>query len=361
MLKGEPDWQALPADVPPAIRGLIRGCLRRERKERVGDIAAALFVLRGPSVGDPPASLRPGRKPARSRAMPVASGVMLGLAIAVAALWHPAQHPHPSVTRLAFTPPAGQRLTANRRAVAISPDGSRIVYTANGGLFLRSLSDFEATAIPGANPAASPEFSPDGESLVFSAAGEAIKRIGVRGGTAVTICRVSQGPTSLAWAGGDIVYSEQGSIMRVSANGGRPETLVDFSDTQDFADGPQLLPDRDTLLFGIVKRADAALGRWDEAVVLQSLRTGHRTLLVERGRNAQYVPTGHIVYAADGALLALPFELSTLKATGAAVPVIEGLGFGATAGIGTGPTMPSPARARSSTRRPGRRFRACCW
>ena len=44
VLKGEPDWNALPADVPPAVRALIQGCLRKDRKERVPGSAQTPFV-----------------------------------------------------------------------------------------------------------------------------------------------------------------------------------------------------------------------------------------------------------------------------------------------------------------------------
>src|SRR4029450_6553626 len=43
VLKGEPDWNALPADVPESIRGLLHGCFEKGRKQRVGDISTALF------------------------------------------------------------------------------------------------------------------------------------------------------------------------------------------------------------------------------------------------------------------------------------------------------------------------------
>src|SRR5207244_6827453 len=33
ILKGEPDWSRLPPDLPPAIGSLVRGCLRKDRKE----------------------------------------------------------------------------------------------------------------------------------------------------------------------------------------------------------------------------------------------------------------------------------------------------------------------------------------
>ena len=41
----EPNWEALPSDVPPAIRTLLQSCLVKDRRRRVADISTALFVL----------------------------------------------------------------------------------------------------------------------------------------------------------------------------------------------------------------------------------------------------------------------------------------------------------------------------
>ena len=125
------------------------------------------------------------------------------------------------------------------------------------GLFLRSMSELEARAIPGTDRAVNPVFSPDGQSLVFWA-DSALKRIAVGGGTAVTIC-----PGSVRRRPG-IVWSRRRhpvlaagtAIMRVSPNGGKPEVLLDLNNSEDGAIGPQLLPDGGTLLFTIVKRTE---------------------------------------------------------------------------------------------------------
>src|ERR1700730_13135219 len=45
VLRGEPDWSALPPDLPSAIRALIQRCLEKNRKQRVADISTAHFVL----------------------------------------------------------------------------------------------------------------------------------------------------------------------------------------------------------------------------------------------------------------------------------------------------------------------------
>src|SRR3989454_219571 len=45
VLRSEPDWNALPSDVPPAIRTLVRRCLVKDRAQRIADISTALFLL----------------------------------------------------------------------------------------------------------------------------------------------------------------------------------------------------------------------------------------------------------------------------------------------------------------------------
>src|SRR5262249_22783691 len=69
------------------------------------------------------------------------------------------------------------------------------------------------------------------------------------------------------------------------------------------------------------------LERWDKAkIVVQSLKSGSKPKVVlEGGADAQYVPTGHLVYAHGSTLFAVPFEVKTLQVKGSAVPVVEGI------------------------------------
>jgi serine/threonine-protein kinase len=131
----------------------------------------------------------------------------------------------------------------------------------------------------------------------------------------------------MSWGNEGILFSQSDtSIMRVSPNGSKPEVLLDLSNSDDGAFGPQLLPGGGTLLFTIGKRTNAAIGRWDEAqIVVQSLKTGVRKALIKGGSDARYVPTGHIVYMSEGTLFAVPFDLPKLEVTGGAMPVVEGV------------------------------------
>ncbi|TDI34873.1 MAG: hypothetical protein E2P02_29035 [Acidobacteria bacterium] len=67
-------------------------------------------------------------------------------------------------------------------------------------------------------------------------------------------------------------------------------------------------------------------GNWDDAqIVVHSLATGENKVLIQGGRDAHYVPTGHLAYLLDGTLLAVPFDVDKLQVTGAPIPMAEGV------------------------------------
>jgi Tol biopolymer transport system component len=211
--------------------------------------------------------------------------------------------------------------------LALSPDGSNLVYVANDRLYLRPLPDFQARPIGGTERYQSvtdPVFSPDGRWIAFYAKGDqTIKRISVTGGAAVTICKAGM-LYGIQWAG-DAIYFGQShkGVMRVWANGGAPEEIIRVNAGEQ-AHGPHLLPDGQHMLVTIARGNDR--NQWFDAnIVLFSLATGERRDLVEGGSDARYIPTGHLIYAHRATLLAIPFDLSSMKTTGSPMRVIEGV------------------------------------
>jgi serine/threonine protein kinase/tetratricopeptide (TPR) repeat protein len=61
VMTAEPDWTALPPDIPPALETFLRRCLRKDPKERVRDIGDLRLALDGPSetVASTPGTTRP--------------------------------------------------------------------------------------------------------------------------------------------------------------------------------------------------------------------------------------------------------------------------------------------------------------
>jgi serine/threonine-protein kinase len=334
VLRGEPDWDALPADTPTPIRKLLRRCLEKDRKRRLADIADARFeideALTAPSAAEV-AAAQPATapRPLWKRAIPIVVTAMVVSAIAVAAAWT-LRPPAPSspVTRFAFALGEGQQFTVvNNQTVAISPDGTRLVYVANNQLYLRSMSDLEARPIPGTQQTATPYvpvFSPDSRAIAFySQMDHSVKKIAVSGGTAVTICPADQPFLGMTWDTAGIVFGQASKgILRVSANGGQPVVLVSAKDGE-LMYGPQVLPGGEWVLFTLATGAPAD---WDKAqIVLQSLKTSERKTLVSGGSDGRYLPTGHIVYALGGVLFAVPFDLRHLAVTDGPAPIVEGV------------------------------------
>ena len=174
VLKEEPDWTALPSTVPPAIRTLVQRCLVKDRHRRVADIAAAQFVL-----AEYAGLTRPERDPAadgpggsRARVLPVAAAVLLTAIIVGAGAWtlRPGSAPPLPLVRFAFRVQGAPFTPAGRQAVAISPDGTQIVYVAGGRLHRRSIGELDSREVPGTGVGpAQPVFSPDGQSIAFFA------------------------------------------------------------------------------------------------------------------------------------------------------------------------------------------------
>ena len=327
VLKSEPDWTALPSDLPYTIRALVHGCLRKDRQERIGDLSTARFLLNQSVVvkADGPVT-RPAPRSVWKGATAVLVSMLIGAAVAATAIGKLKVSPAPAVTRFVMTMPPGQQLILPRQAVNISADGTRIVYAADGRLYVRSLSEVEPRAIPGAEPAINPVFSPDGQSLAYWSDGT-LKRIAIIGGTPVTICQVGTAPSGIVWVDDALLFGQPGTgVMRVSPFGGNPQVVVAVNPAEALTHGPQLLPDGDTLLFTLAERVQG-VDPWDNAhIVVQSLKTGARKTIVEKGTDARFVPTGHIVYAVAGTLFAVPFDVGKLAATGGAVPIVEGVG-----------------------------------
>jgi len=342
VLRGEPDWTALPASLPSPVRALVEGCLKKDRRQRIGDISTALFLLDQPPApaGPVPATAATARRPVWWLAAGAAAAIAATAALTAFLIWRSREVVVPAVTRFTMTLPAGQQFTnIARRFIAISPDGTLVAYVADQKLQVRAMADFDArtlTAGDSGTPSITlPAFSPDGRSLAYySVVEQAIKRLPVAGGAPVTVCGARL-PYNLSWGSGGLVFDQPGGVLRVSPNGGTPETLVTTNNRGDVPYGAQMLPDGETLMFSLSALAQTEADRWDKAqVVVQRLKTGERHTVIDGGSDAQFVGTGHVVYVAGGVLFAVPFDLATLKTTGSPVPVVEGIGRASANGVG---------------------------
>jgi len=333
----EPDLNTLPPGLNPRIADLLRRCLSknpRQRWQAAGDLRAEVEMIAAAPHASPiitPSAAKP--RPLWRRAIPVLVTAVVFSALAGFAGWR-LRSPDPvPVTRFPLVLPDGQlMLTAvASHPLAISPDGTRLVYLANGQLFLRSMSEMEARPIAGkaatepGQAIAEPFFSPDGQWIGYYAREDAtLKKISVTGGAPVTLCKTDS-VSGATWDGDQIFFARlRGKgIMKVSANGGEPQEVVARGPDEVFH-GPQLFDGGRWLLFTVT--TEQGEERWDKAqIVAQSLQSGERKVLLRGGSDARYLPTGHLVYALGTTLFAAPLDIKKMQLQGNPVPVLEGV------------------------------------
>jgi serine/threonine-protein kinase len=343
----EPDWSTLPTNTPASIRRVLQRCVQKDRKRRLRDIGDARLELDEAPVDEREGRvlLTPRMAPSLFRRPFAITAMILGVALVASALtglfmWTLRPTTPMAVLRFPFTLPEGQTFTnPGRRMLAISPDGTQMVYVANRRLYLRSMAELDSRPMAGTenltSGVTSPTFSPDGRWIAFwASADQTLKRIAVPGGVAVPICPADN-PFGVQWVKDEIIFSQADKgILRVSASGGKPEPVVSVKEGE-VVDEPQVLPDGQTILFSIAK--GTGIDRWDKAQIMaQSLKSGERKKLIQGGSDAHYVATGHLVYAIGGSLYVVPFDLRTLSVRGGPVPILEGIRRRPPGGTNTG-------------------------
>ncbi len=335
VLEREPNWRALPPETPAKIRDLLQRCLQKDSPRRLRDIGDARIeieeVQAAPSVAEPAAATKSIRASWRG-ALPWGVAFLLLATVISIAIWNrKSSSPIISVpvSRIAITLPSDQPLAGLEigSAVALSPDGTRLVYAARQGgvqqLYLRPLGGLEAKPIPGTEGAVQPFFSPDGQWVGFFADGK-LKKISVSGGEAVSLGDAND-PRGASWGSqGMIIFvpTRNSALQKVSDTGGASQPLTRFVKEEDSHRWPEFLPSGEAVLFAAFRGGS----NWNNAQILvQSVVTGERRDLVQGGTHPRYAPSGHLVYAQGGTLMAAPFDTQRLAVTGAAVPVQEGV------------------------------------
>ena len=339
VIKSDPDWTSLPADVPPAVRTLLRTCLQKDPRKRTVDATTAVFVLdHAPGL----ASTAVDTMTSTTSRRRIVAGIGLG-ALAAAALtlvvWSATRlMPAPPVEPARFailTPPTHALASSVAQDVVISPGGRLIVYVADlegrTQLAARAIDELDARLIAGTDGANSPFFSPDGLWIGFftnvGGGGGELRKVSISGGAPIPLCKYAGNAAGASWGSDNsIVFATTDlttGLFRVPAGGGEPAVLT----TPDRAQGeidhryPFLLPGTNAVLFSVAVADNYHIATLD-------LRTGQRRLLVSGARNAQYVDSGHLVYAVEQTLRAVRFDTDSLEVEGEAVPVLQDVRVG---------------------------------
>jgi serine/threonine protein kinase/Tol biopolymer transport system component len=246
--------------------------------------------------------------------------------------------PTQPVARYTISLPEAQGLSGTPWSrLAVSPDGSRLVYVGDGErgthLFVRAIDQLTSTPIPGTEGAINPVFSPDGTQVAFMdrVAEGHIKVVSIAGGPVASITDSTVGAPGLTWGYDGFIYYDvlgTGPLMRVRETGGPAESIG----TLDTARGelqhawPDALPNGKGVLLTVSHGGPGAGGKEEDEIAVLDLSTGIHRVLV-RGIFARYVQSGHMVYVTtDGTLMGVPFDEDRMELTGGAVALAEGVG-----------------------------------
>jgi eukaryotic-like serine/threonine-protein kinase len=337
VLMRDPDWSALPADLPPALRRLIHRCLERDPRMRLRDIGEARLILADPDAmragPEPAAAAGTATRPSRMPWLIAATAVLAALVFA--GLWL-ARAPSPPAEgehlEASLAPPPGSTLGAS---VALSPDGTQLVMeavsreTGTTSLWERDLATGAFTKLAGTEGGTWPFWSPSGAQIGFFADGK-LKTTDLGGSPPQVICDAPS-PRGGTWGpDGTIVFagSFRTGLENVSAAGGTPVALTTLDATRHEKSHrwPVFLPDGRHLLF-LAQTGEATSAGETGSIDALALDTGARTRLVTVNSSPLYSPQGFLLFWREGALRAQAFDATRLAVSGPVFSVAPGVPF----------------------------------
>jgi len=323
VLKNEPDWTRLPSGTPPSVRRLLDRCLERDARRRLQAIGEARIVLEGgasPEAAGPVDTPRPGPF-ARMLPWAVAAAAVLAAAWALLARGVPGPGAN-AVLHFDVVFPAGiEPVPALESGFAISPDGRSVAMAGvkNGArwVFVRRLDSAETFEIPesGVGGAA---YSPDSTRLAFLAGNRLISvSLADRQRTVVTANADLAG--GVAWGEAGIVFARNRALWIAPSAGGETLALttLDTARREVLHAGPLVLPGGRVVLFSSLTSEPGT-----ERIEAVSALGGPRSVVVERATTPVWSPTGHLLFARDGAVLATAFDETSARVRGGAMPVL---------------------------------------
>jgi Tol biopolymer transport system component len=303
VVEREPDWTALPAEVPESIRRLLRRCLQKEPRSRLHDMADVRLEIEdaqtAPSVAESRRSVT-----AKPRLWPLWTALAcVTLAAVSIVVWVIRGRPAAPEMRLEITTTP----SSDPVSIAVSPDGTTIVFSAgienDSRLWLRPLNSVSAHPLVGTDRARFPFWSPDSRSIGFFADGK-LKRIDVDSGAVDVLADASMGRGGTWNQDGVILFTQStgSSIVRVSATGGLQSPQILGEAQGGFQRFPQFLPDGKHFLYYVIGSPEVRgvyVGTLDGS-------KGHRVL--DADAPAVYTASGLLLFVRQATLLAQGFD-----------------------------------------------------
>jgi Tol biopolymer transport system component len=352
VVERDPAWHLLPANTPPTVVQILRRCLAKDQKIRLRDIGEARIALT--EAGD--AEAFDPRVRRRRIKMGAAIVGALGIGGALALLLTPTAPP--TTFEFEVPRPAGAILRTHpgQTPFALSPDGSQIaliawddagpVASGRTRIWLRAVSNLQASPLSGTEGATTLFWSPDGTKLAFIT-GRELKAVDLRAGTILKISDLTFGAFGHGtWGADGVILLGQGAgaeILQVSVAGEEPKVLIRSDSRRNEArvHWPWFLPDGNQFLYTArltSGEGELRLGRLD----------GSSRALMSAISNAQWVAPDIVVFARDGALLGQRVDLSSAQLVGGPFTIAQQVDYYATTSRAVFATSPNGVLAYHS-------------
>ncbi len=325
--------------ISPGLERIVSHCLEKNPEARFHsacDLAFALDAISGSGLSSQTITLPrvvTGWTKNRERILWMSiAALFLVAAIAFAFLYFRRTPADERGLKLAMLTPEKVGLPGSVTALAVAPDGRRLVFvgTSEGqtSLWVRSLDSFSAQALPGTEgvlQASSLFWSPDSRTIGFFTAGK-LQKIEASGSPPQVICDLPGVARGGTWnRDGVIVFGlTDGALYRVSAAGGEPTALttLDQSRFENSHRWPFFLPDGRHLLY-VIRNNQAEGG----GVYIGSLDSKDVKRLFLTNTNAVYAPPGFLLFLRNDALMAQQFNPDTLELSDEPFPIVDHVQF----------------------------------
>ena len=312
---------------PASLDHFVRRCLAKDPEERWQTMHDLLIQLRwmagrGSLAAGAATQTRGQRILRRAGAAAIVMAGVLAFPAAMY-LWKG------EVEELVFRSPV---VGISGQNVAISPDGRTVSFIATApqprALYVRPVRSIDSRRIAGTEDAEQPFWSPDSRSIGFVVGGR-LKRVDVDGGAPKDIAAVADFSGGAWNQDGTIIFGSSKGLMRVSAEGGTPESVTTLEKGESGHFWPAFLPDGQRFVYTAWTTQPG--GR---AVVSGTLGTQDRVKIMDAESNAVYAAPGYLVFHREASVFARRFDARGRQASGEAFHLADGVAFSPTSGRG---------------------------